>query len=145
MALKPTKDAESGPGKDPEETKIELVDNTVDQETLPAVAPKAEKAEKAEKKPEEKKTSSSDSKSTKKKGSSTSLSQIRQFFSEVATEFRKITWPPFNKVVRETWSVLFLVAVITLMVLGFDWFLGHAIFGPLEHFARMHGGGVGSG
>jgi preprotein translocase SecE subunit len=141
MALKPTKDAESGPGEDPEETKIELVSNEVDQETLPAVAPKAEKSEK---KSEEKKTSSSDSKSSKKKQSASSLSQIRQFFSEVAAEFRKITWPPLSQTIRETWSVLFLVTVITLMVLGFDWFLGHAIFSPLEHFARMHGGGVGS-
>jgi len=144
MAAKPTKDAQSGPDEDPEapdETKIELVDNTVDQETLPVVAPKAEKAQK---KSEEKKTSSSDAKPSKKKQSASSLAQIRQFFNEVTAEFRKITWPPFNQVVKETWSVLFLVAVITLMVLGFDWFLGHAIFGPLEHFARMHGGGVGS-
>ncbi|MBI2812131.1 MAG: preprotein translocase subunit SecE, partial [Candidatus Melainabacteria bacterium] len=69
------------------------------------------------------------------------ISEARQFIKEVVIEFRKISWPEFRQVVRETWSVLFLVAVITLMVLGFDWVLGNVIFGPLEHFAKLHGGG----
>ncbi len=72
------------------------------------------------------------------------FSEARQFIKEVVVEFRKISWPEFRQVVRETWSVLFLVAVITLMVLGFDWVLGNVIFGPLEHFARLHGGGIGA-
>lgn len=74
-----------------------------------------------------------------------SLRDFRQFLKDVVIEFSKISWPPRQQVVKETWSVLFLVTVITLMVLGFDWFLGHAIFGPLEHWARLHGGGVGLG
>lgn len=72
------------------------------------------------------------------------FSEARQFIKEVVIEFRKISWPEFRQVVRETWSVLFLVAVITLMVLGFDWVLGNVIFGPLEHFAKLHGGGIGA-
>lgn len=72
-----------------------------------------------------------------------SLKDIRQFLKDVAVEFTKITWPGRPQVMQETWSVLFLVALITLLVLGFDWFLAHAIFGPLEHWARLHGGGVG--
>ncbi|MCC6979703.1 MAG: preprotein translocase subunit SecE [Candidatus Melainabacteria bacterium] len=72
-----------------------------------------------------------------------SLKDIRQFLKDVVVEFTKITWPPRGQVLQETWSVLFLVALITLLVLGFDWFLAHAIFGPLEHWARLHGGGVG--
>lgn len=74
-----------------------------------------------------------------------SLKDFRQFLKDVVIEFSKISWPPRNQVIKETWSVLFLVSVITLMVLGFDWFLGHAIFGPLEHWARLHGGGIGIG
>lgn len=71
-----------------------------------------------------------------------SIKDIRQFLKEVAIEFQKITWPERAQVIRETYSVIFLVTVITLMVLGFDWVLGHAVFGPLEHWARMLGGGV---
>lgn len=72
-----------------------------------------------------------------------SLKDIRQFLKDVVVEFTKITWPSRSQVLQETWSVLFLVALITLLVLGFDWFLGHVVFGPLEHWARLHGGGVG--
>lgn len=72
-----------------------------------------------------------------------SLKDIRQFLKDVVVEFTKITWPGRSQVLQETWSVLFLVALITLLVLGFDWFLAHAVFGPLEHWARLHGGGVG--
>ncbi len=71
-----------------------------------------------------------------------SIKDIRQFLKEVLIEFQKITWPERAQVIRETYSVIFLVTVITLMVLGFDWVLGHAVFGPLEHWSRMLGGGV---
>jgi preprotein translocase SecE subunit len=70
---------------------------------------------------------------------------VQQFLKEVVIEFNKITWPGRAQVVQETYSVLFLVTVITLMVLSFDWFLGKAIFGPLEYWARIHGGGIGRG
>jgi preprotein translocase SecE subunit len=73
------------------------------------------------------------------------ISTARQFLKEVVIEFNKITWPGRAQVIQETYSVLFLVTVITLMVLSFDWFLGKAIFGPLEYWARLHGGGVGRG
>ncbi|HND67353.1 MAG TPA: preprotein translocase subunit SecE [Candidatus Obscuribacter sp.] len=68
-----------------------------------------------------------------------------QFLREVAIEHRKITWPDRRQIVRETWSVIFLDSAITVMVLGIDWVLGHVIFGPLEHWARIHGAGVGRG
>jgi len=71
-----------------------------------------------------------------------SLSHFIQFLKEVNVERRKISWPHRDQVLRETLSVLFLVALMTLLVLGFDWILGH-IFGLLEHFARLHGGGIG--
>jgi len=68
---------------------------------------------------------------------------IFQFIKEVDIERRKITWPDRNQVIRETWGVLILVALLTFMVLGFDWTLSQFVFGPLEHQARLHGGGVG--
>jgi preprotein translocase SecE subunit len=70
---------------------------------------------------------------------------VGQFLKEVAIEHRKITWPDNKQVVRETWSVLFLVTAITLVVLGIDWVLGNVIFGPIEHWARLHGAGLGRG
>ena len=71
-----------------------------------------------------------------------SVKDLRQFLKEVSIEFQKISWPDRAQVIRETYSVIFLVAIITLMVLAFDWVLGNAVFGPLEHWARMFGGGV---
>jgi preprotein translocase SecE subunit len=73
------------------------------------------------------------------------IASARQFLKEVAIEFNKITWPGRTQVIQETYSVLFLVTIITLMVLSFDWVLGKAVFGPLEYWARLHGGGVGRG
>ena len=85
------------------------------------------------------------SKDAKKKGLADTVGNILQFLKEVNIERRKISWPGRDQVIRETWSVLFLVAIITGLVLGFDWLLGHLIFGPLEHWARLHGGGIGRG
>jgi len=66
-----------------------------------------------------------------------------QFLKEVNIEARKITWPERGLVLRETWGVIVLVAVLTFLVLGFDWTVGHFVFQPLEHWARILGGGVG--
>jgi preprotein translocase SecE subunit len=84
-------------------------------------------------------------KKDEKGGIGKSIAEARQFLREVYIEFNKITWPERSRVIRETYSVLVLVALITVMVLAFDWFLGNAIFGPIEHWARLHGGGIGKG
>jgi preprotein translocase SecE subunit len=65
---------------------------------------------------------------------------VAQFLREVAIEHHKITWPDTPQILRETRSVIVLVACITLLVLAFDWVLGQAVFGPLEHLARTMGG-----
>jgi len=69
------------------------------------------------------------------------FTETAQFLREVAIEHRKIAWPDRAQIVRETWSVLVLVFCITVVVLAFDWVLGQAVFGPLEHFARLYGAG----
>jgi preprotein translocase subunit SecE len=74
---------------------------------------------------------------------SNAVAHFLQFLKEVNVEARKITWPERALVLRETWGVLVLVAVLTLLVLGFDWAVGHFIFQPLEHWARVLGGSVG--
>jgi preprotein translocase SecE subunit len=74
----------------------------------------------------------------------TTASEFFTFLKEVNAERRKISWPDRIQVIKQTYSVLVLVAIITLLVLGFDWVVGHYIFNPLEHWARMVGGGIGS-
>jgi preprotein translocase SecE subunit len=73
------------------------------------------------------------------------IGDLRQFAKEVIAEFKKISWPAGKEVMQATWSVLALVTILTLLVLGFDYVLAHFAFGPLEHWARLHGGGTGRG
>lgn len=73
------------------------------------------------------------------------LTAVVQFLKEVAIEHRKIAWPDRKQIMRETWSVLVLVTCITVIVLGIDWVLGNAVFGPLEHWAKLCGAGLGRG
>lgn len=69
------------------------------------------------------------------------LRQYKQFLHEVYIEFGKISWPSRRQVFQETYSVLFLVTLITVMVLGFDWVIGKYVFGPLGEWTRHLGGG----
>jgi preprotein translocase SecE subunit len=82
-------------------------------------------------------------KSPGRKDAAGNSQNLPQFLREVVIEFKKITWPDGKEVMQATWSVLALVAIITLLVLGFDWLLAHAFFQPLEHWARIHGSGLG--
>lgn len=80
-------------------------------------------------------------KQPKKEEKSSPADSIRSsviFLKDVWKEARKITWPPRRQVVQETWSVLVLVAFITVLVLGYDYALGHWVFGPIEHFSKMN-------
>ncbi|MDR3615089.1 MAG: preprotein translocase subunit SecE [Candidatus Obscuribacterales bacterium] len=78
-----------------------------------------------------------------KKGLSEQIKTFQQYLKDVVVEFKKISWPDRAEIGRATLSVLVLVAIITLLVLGFDFILGRAIFGPLDHWVRLHGGLVG--
>lgn len=71
------------------------------------------------------------------------ISDTRQFLKDVAQEYRKITWPGRAQVVQETYSVIVLVTLITLMVLGMDWVFSKFVFAPIEDWARYMGGGIG--
>jgi preprotein translocase subunit SecE len=73
----------------------------------------------------------------------TTISDLFTFIKEVDAERRKISWPERSQVIRQTISVLVLVTIITMLVLAFDWMVGHFIFTPLEHWARVLGGGIG--
>ncbi|MBX9571165.1 MAG: preprotein translocase subunit SecE [Candidatus Obscuribacterales bacterium] len=58
-------------------------------------------------------------------------------------ELQKITWPDRQQVIKETLSVIVLVAIITAAVLAFDYALGHLVFNNIDHLARKFGGGIG--
>ena len=65
------------------------------------------------------------------------------FVKESMVELRKITWPDRQQVIKETLSVIVLVAIITACVLAFDYGVAKVIFEPLDKLARHLGGGIG--
>lgn len=68
---------------------------------------------------------------------------IVEFGKGVVTEFKKISWPSREQVIKETYSVIVLVALITVAVLAFDFAVSKVVFEPLDHLARTLGGGIG--
>ncbi len=67
------------------------------------------------------------------------FAEAGRFLGEVRAESRKISWPERSQVIRETVSVLFLVALITFFVWSFDLVVGKFIFAPLEHWGHLYG------
>ncbi len=68
-----------------------------------------------------------------------SVIEAGQFLGEVQAEARKISWPERSQVIRETLSVLFLVALITIFVWLFDLTVARFVFAPLEHWGHLYG------
>lgn len=68
------------------------------------------------------------------------ITDFIKFLKEVRNEVKKISWPERGQVIKETWSVVVLVTLITFLVLGYDYVLGHFVFGPIEHWAKIHNG-----
>lgn len=73
------------------------------------------------------------------------FAEFAQFLKDTAIEFRRISWPNRQQVIKETWSVIVLVTLLTVAVLGFDFAIARTIFEPLDKFAKKSGGGVGGG
>ncbi len=71
------------------------------------------------------------------------LAGLIQFIADSLGELKKVTWPDRNQVIRETLSVIVLVALITGCVLAFDYGIAKAVFEPLDKLARHMGGGIG--
>ena len=71
------------------------------------------------------------------------LAAMVLFVKESMVELRKITWPDRQQVIKETLSVIVLVAIITACVLAFDYGVAKVIFEPLDKLARHLGGGIG--
>lgn len=50
--------------------------------------------------------------------------KIAKAVKETGSELKKVTWPTFGKVVKQTGVVLTVVAVFTVVLFGIDLFLG---------------------
>ena len=55
------------------------------------------------------------------------VSGLRQYFTEVAGEYRKITWPAQNEALAGSISVIVVVAVITTVLGLIDFGLSHVM------------------
>ena len=82
-------------------------------------------------------------KNSKAQTEKTGLAGLIQFIADSLVELKKITWPDRPQVIRETLSVIVLVAIITGCVLGFDYGIAKLVFEPLDKLARKLGGGIG--
>ena len=55
------------------------------------------------------------------------VSGLRQYFTEVMGEYRKITWPAQNEALAGSISVIVVVAVITTVLWLIDFGLSHVM------------------
>ena len=55
------------------------------------------------------------------------VSGLRQYFTEVVGEYRKITWPAQNEALAGSISVIVVVAVITTVLGVIDFGLSHVM------------------
>ncbi len=46
--------------------------------------------------------------------------RIRRWFKDFFSELKKVTWPSFSKVLKQTGVVLLVVVVFLLVLMGFD-------------------------
>ena len=97
----------------------ETVEMEKSEEVLTVVdSKKAKKAEKADKSAQNSKADKKVSKQGKKK--SKNDKPKRNFGKEVVSELKKVNWPTFAKVCKQTGAVLVVVGVFMLATLGID-------------------------
>lgn len=70
-------------------------------------------------------------KTAPKKKNSVTLKQrgekIRDYFVSVYNELKKVYWPGRTTLVAYTGVVLFTVALVSLLIWGFDWLISHLL------------------
>ena len=79
---------------------------------------KVESIEKTDKKAKNNKDVKTDKKSNKKQ--TTKKGGIGKKIKESVSEIKKVNWPTFKKVVKQTGMVISVVAICTLVLFGFD-------------------------
>ena len=55
------------------------------------------------------------------------IQNSRQYFKDVRSEFRKVTWPSQNEAVAGTIGVIVVCAIITLVLAGVDMILSQVV------------------
>ena len=53
--------------------------------------------------------------------------QTREFLSESRFELRKVVWPTRDEALKTTWVVMIAVAILSLILSGFDWVIQGAV------------------
>ena len=53
--------------------------------------------------------------------------EVRHYLSESRFELRKVVWPTRQEALRLTWVVMLVVAILSLILAGFDWGIQKAI------------------
>jgi preprotein translocase subunit SecE len=52
------------------------------------------------------------------------IQRLRDFYEEVMAEMKKVTWPTRPDLIASTKVTLFLIAVLTILMFGYDNLLG---------------------
>jgi preprotein translocase subunit SecE len=52
---------------------------------------------------------------------------IRQYFSEVRGEFKKVAWPPRHEIINSTIVVIIGLIFMTALIFAFDWASVHVV------------------
>ena len=55
------------------------------------------------------------------------IQRLRDFYEEVMAEMKKVTWPTRPDLITSTKVTLFLIAVLTIIMFGYDNLLGATV------------------
>lgn len=103
------------------------------EETLPVSnEPNTAKVAENQNKPQEKSSKDADKKQMKKKKAKDKKpNKIAKALKETNSELKKVTWPKFSTVVKQTGVVLLVTALFLLVVFGLDrlcsWLIGYIV------------------
>ena len=121
--------------KKPQELQVEQNENVVEVESQPDALVKAENQTKESKKVNKKEDKQATKKANKKKEKKENF--LVRFFKfigkkikELVSELKKVSWPSFGKVVKQTGVVIAVVVIFTVVLFGIDRLLAF-LFGLL--------------
>ena len=102
------------------EPEVDASDEAVEQKAVDKASEQKEKpapkADKSERKPEQK--------NKKAKAKKKEPGKVRRWFKDFFSELKKVTWPTFAKVLKQTGTVLLVTVCFLLVSLAFDSLLG---------------------
>lgn len=110
-----------------------------------------QKPDKKEQKVDNKKDQKAKNGKNGKNGKKKEPGKVRRWFKDFFSELKKVTWPTFAKVLKQTGTVLLVTVIFLLVMLAFDSLLGfgyRALIGKLGEdsvtaLSTLLGGGGG--